>query len=202
MRRAIAALLPFVVVSLSLTSPASAGPPWISAEYPANPFHNDTKGALFLVHTFHHGVSMQFPLTGVAEGLINGRRQTIPLKVERTYRDGVYAVRAERIPTGGAWAVVISMTDTETTARASLIASLGSNGEVLSVNVPHEIKNGWIVPRPATRAEIDAALHNAVALTSAARQDSRALPIGASLAGIGFLGLGVLGALTRRAVKR
>jgi hypothetical protein len=79
-----------------------------------------------------------------------------------------------------------------------LIASLGSNGEVLAVNVPHELKNGWIVPRAPTRAEIDAALHNAVALTKASRHASRALPVGVSLAGLGMIGLALAGAAIRR----
>ena len=80
-------------LTVATVTPALAGPPWISAEYPSNPFHDDTRGALMLVHTFHHGFARQFPLSGVAEGIVKGRRQTVQLQVTPTYREGVYAVR-------------------------------------------------------------------------------------------------------------
>ena len=195
MRRTIVTLLPAVFLSLSMASPALAGPPWISAEYPANPFHPDTKGALFLVHAFHHGVSRNFPMSGVAEGLVNGRRQTVQLKVERTYREGVYAVRGKGLEKGS-WAVVVSMSDTETGSPASLIASLGPNGQVMAVNVPHELKNGWIVPRKATPDDVEVALRSAIALAGTSRNGSNGFD--ASFAGIGIAGLALMGMLSRK----
>ena len=69
-----------VVAALSaLATPAFAGPPWISAEFPANPHETATRGAFLLVHTYHHGTPTEFPLTGTAEGMVNGRRQSMRL---------------------------------------------------------------------------------------------------------------------------
>jgi MYXO-CTERM domain-containing protein len=196
MRSTLRYLLPVAAV-LTIANPVSAGPPWISSEFPANPFHADTKGALMLVHAFHHGVARQFPMTGVAEGLVNGRRQTIPLQVERTYREGVYAVRGD-LPKNGNWALVITMTDTDTNASANLLATLGADGQVMGVNVPHRMENGWIVPRKATREEIDAAVRNAVALASLSKHAAATNDYGATLAGLGLAGLVLAGAIVRR----
>ncbi|HEX6058177.1 MAG TPA: hypothetical protein VFZ11_04085, partial [Gemmatimonadaceae bacterium] len=60
-------------------APATAGPPWISIEYPANPLDRTTKGAYLLVHAFHHGTPVGLPVRGTAEGLVNGARRTIAL---------------------------------------------------------------------------------------------------------------------------
>ena len=180
-------------LTIAAASPALAGPPWISAEYPANPFHDDTRGSLLLVHTFHHGQTRQVPMTGVAEGIVNGRRQTVQLQVTETYRPGVYAVRGN-LPKDGNWALVITMKDGGG-AQASLLASMNGAREILAVNVPHDIKNGWIVPRAATSAEINAALQSAVALSHAERNYTGAASVGV----IGLLLLGSLVGLRRRA---
>src|SRR5690606_14581273 len=47
-RIARAALLPAALV-LALATPALAGPPWISIEYPANPLDPATRGALMVI---------------------------------------------------------------------------------------------------------------------------------------------------------
>jgi hypothetical protein len=199
MRRTLRYLLP-VIATLLVVNPVWAGPPWISGEYPANPFHADTRGALMLVHAFHHGVSRQFPMTGVAEGLVNGRRQSIPLKVERTYREGVYAVRGD-LPKNGNWALVITMTDTETNSLASLIATLGADGQVMAVNVPHRMQEGWIVPQRATREDIEAAVRTAVALANLSKHADATNDFDGTLAGLGLAGLVVTGAFVRRRRK-
>ena len=59
---------------LAGATPAQAGPPWIAVEYPANPLHADSRGAILLVNTFHHGELREFPLLGWAEGMVDGRR--------------------------------------------------------------------------------------------------------------------------------
>jgi hypothetical protein len=136
-------------------------------------------------------------MSGVAEGLVNGRRQTIQLEVVRTYRDGVYAVRGKGLE-NGSWAVVVTMTDTN--SPASLIASLGPNGQVLAVSVPHEMKDGWIVPRKATREEVEGALRNAVALAGASRHAANGFD--ASFASLGLVGLALVGVLARKKTTR
>ena len=56
---------------------AVAGPPWISIEYPVNPYDRTTKDAFLLVHAFHHGNATDFPVNGTAEGLVNGQRRSL-----------------------------------------------------------------------------------------------------------------------------
>jgi hypothetical protein len=48
----------------ALPSVAHAGPPWISIELPANPYDRATKGAFLVVHAFHHGTPVGFPVSG------------------------------------------------------------------------------------------------------------------------------------------
>ena len=66
-----------------LTVPALAatmafmGPPWISIETPPNPFDSGSRGSYLLVHAFHHGTPVNFPVAGTAEGIVDGTRRTI-----------------------------------------------------------------------------------------------------------------------------
>lgn len=186
-------------LSLLLTAlaaaPAQAGPPWISVEYPANPFDRATRGALLIVHTYHHGASTHFPIVGVAEGVVNGRRQRVQLEVTPTSRTGVWAIKGE-LPKGGAWVVSATMTESGATA----LAALGSDGELAAVQVPHDRRDGWIIPRRATAADVDALLRTAMAATEARQaaglDGQSALPPGrALLAGLGALALFPFGAL-------
>src|SRR5205807_1309459 len=68
-------------------SPALAkGPPWISIELPANPYDQTMRGAFLLVHAFHHGREMGYIVTGTAEGIVNGARQSVTLEFRRWRR--------------------------------------------------------------------------------------------------------------------
>jgi hypothetical protein len=146
-------------------APAFAGPPWISVEHPANPHQRDTRGALMLVHTYHHGTPTASPLSGTAEGLVSGERRSLPLEITPTARPGSYAVRGS-IPREGAWIVVLTMTDTlgGRRARASTLVALGPRREVGTVRVPHDLDRGWMVPRAATAGEVEEMLRLAGAL--------------------------------------
>ena len=68
------ALAALLTVAFSTT--ASAGPPWITVE--VRPFG----ASVLVVHTFHHGTPNPFQLSGSAEGLVNGRRESVPLRFE------------------------------------------------------------------------------------------------------------------------
>ena len=168
-------------------TPATAGPPWISVEHPVNPHHSDTRDALALVHTYHHGDARHFPLEGRAEGVVDGRQVRLPLRIEQTYRKGVYAVRGE-LP-DGAWVLVLTMTDTESGARASALVALDGR-RVTRVQVPGEERNGWMVPRQATAGDIESMMRTSVALARLGQESSTELS-GARLEGA----LGVAGAL-------
>lgn len=137
------------------------GPPWISVEYPANPHHPDTRGAIALVHTYHHGDARQFPVTGRAVGVVDGRRVTAPIDVQPTYRPGVYALRANLAE--GAWVLAVDMDDRD----ASALVALDRAGSVTAVRVPGTDRDGWRIPRTATAADVDRLLRTTVAVAAA-----------------------------------
>ena len=157
-------------LTLVASAIAIAGPPWIAIEYPANPHDPGTRGALLTVRTYHHGELISYQLTGTAEGIVNGRRQTIPLDVRRLTQAGMYAVRFQK-PAQGSWMLVMTSSQNGAFAATALV-TIDSGGGVASVSVPSgTIENGrWRVPRRVTSAEIDTMLKNAAATTVARGQ--------------------------------
>jgi len=83
-------------LTLSAFSTALAGPPWIAIEYPANPFDRTSRDAFLTVRTYHHGDLMAKTVTGTAEGVVNGKRQSIPLDIRPGSQAGMYVVRWQR----------------------------------------------------------------------------------------------------------
>src|SRR3954454_4501296 len=74
---------------------AMFGGPWISIETPANPFLASGDGALFLVRTYVHQNPTDLPVSGRAEGLVDGKRRTVPFTLTRSAQTGTYVVRPE-----------------------------------------------------------------------------------------------------------
>lgn len=109
----------------SVSPPEPAGPPWISLEAPANPMDPSTRDAAFVVHAYHHERTAAFPVSGTAEGLVDGQRRTIELEVRPTSRSGVYAVQPNW-PDEGHW--VLKLTTNRDDSPVTLIAELGPNG--------------------------------------------------------------------------
>jgi hypothetical protein len=140
---------------------AAAGPPWISIEYPVNPFDRTTRGAYLLVHAYYHGTPVGYPVSGTAEGLVNGERRTVTLRFETTARTGVYALR-KQWPTEGAWTLVISVTqsDHDRGGVAQALVELAPNGAVASVRVPTQQHAEGAFPRRLTSQEIEAAVRS------------------------------------------
>ena len=152
---ALAAVLSSVVVTTAI-----AGPPWIAIEYPVNPHDPNTRGAFCTVRTYHHGDLMAFDITGTAEGLVNGKRQSVRLDIRRLPQAGTYAVRWQK-PAEGNWAIVIS-TARDGNYMASALIDVDSRGRVASVSVPSDPREGgrWQVPRKIASAEVEALLRN------------------------------------------
>jgi hypothetical protein len=139
----------------ALPSVAHAGPPWISIELPANPYDRATKGAFLVVHAFHHGTPMGFPVSGKAEGIVNGQRKSIDLKFERTERDGAYVLK-NQWGNEGEWTLVISVAQGEEDKVTALVQVSGA--EVFSVKVPTEKRGDWDIPKKVTMADVEATL--------------------------------------------
>jgi hypothetical protein len=141
---------------LALT--AFAGPPWISIETPANPYDTASRGAYLLVHAFHHGTPVNFPVSGTAEGIVKGERKTVALEFKSTSRPGVYALH-KQWSDDGVWTLVLGVTQGEgefNTAKA--VVEIGTNGQVASVVVPTRMAGIHRVPDVVKMADVDAAL--------------------------------------------
>lgn len=158
----------------SLAVPALAatmafmGPPWISIETPPNPFDAGSRGAFLLVHSFHHGTPVSNPISGTAEGIVDGARRTIALEFGNTSRPGVYALR-KQWPDRGVWTLVVGVTQGDGESNtAKAVVEIGGNGEVASVVVPTTMRNGYRVPAPVNMADVESSLK-----TRAARVASR-----------------------------
>jgi len=173
------------------TSPAYAGPPWVSIELPANPMDPTTRGAYLLVHTFHHQIVLRQMLEGRAEGMVNGRRQTVALSFDDTSREFVRALR-RNWPTEGSWVLVITAGGHD--GGVTALVGIGTDGQVRSVSVPTEVRNGYTVPKQVTDADVDALLSRMAAADGPTRP-SRALAL--ALGGLLVLPAGLL-ALRRR----
>jgi hypothetical protein len=144
------------IAAVGFAAPALAGPPWISIELPANPYDAASRGAFLLVHAFHHGTPVAFPVTGTAEGIVNGERRSVKLEFAKTSRDGVFALR-QMWPTEGTWTLVITVSQGPGDGATAVI-ELGADGAVVSIKVPTTRQGDWTVPARVAMADIDAGL--------------------------------------------
>jgi len=149
------------ILTVVASAAALAGPPWIAIEYPVNPHDPNTRGAFMTVRTYHHGDLTGYEISGTAEGLINGKRQSSKLDIRRLPQAGSYAVRWQK-PAQGSWALVIT-TSRDGSHMASALVDVDARGRVASVTVPSRpIENGrWQVPRVVAATEVDALLRQA-----------------------------------------
>lgn len=139
------------------------GPPWISIETPANPYDAASRGAFLLVHAFHHGTPVSFPVFGTAEGLVDGSRRTVSLELRSTSRPGVYALH-KQWPTEGVWTLVLGVTQGDgegNTAKA--VVELAPNGSIASVDVPTRMQGRTRVPAPVSMADVESGLRSRAA---------------------------------------
>lgn len=190
------ALVAILAATLAVPALVEAGPPWITVEHPPNPLDRETRGALLVVHTYHHAGAVPAEVSAVAHPAGEGDASALKLEVGATSRPGVYAVRGD-LPEREAWVVVVTMRAGE--AAASALVALERGGELTAVRVPHEVRDGWAIPHAATQAEVRAMRETALALAQARRGQLGAIGsgAGAALAGLLLLPLGAL-ALRRR----
>jgi hypothetical protein len=154
-------LLPVVALTLAVATVAVAAPmlakwpPWISIESPVNPFDASARGAAFLIHAaVRDGTPAIGDVSGTAEGLVNGVRRSMPLRIDTTSRPGVFAVR-KQWPAEGTWVLRIRLLTT------TALVSIDRAGNVGGVAVPTVAQSGQQIPRPVAAREIDALLADA-----------------------------------------
>jgi hypothetical protein len=174
LRRAAIAVLPLAALlavaaarpplRAEATPAALVGPPWISVEYPANPFAPGSRGAYLLVHAFHHGTATALPVSGTAEGIVRGQRRTVRLAFEPAGRPGVYALRRQW-DDAGVWTLVVRATR-EASDAATALVEIAPSGEVARVQVPTARHREGDFPRAVTAAEVEAGLRARVGTVS------------------------------------
>jgi hypothetical protein len=156
MKTRIRSLALAVLATALVAAPAVAGPPWISIEFPADPYDAATRGAFLVARAFHCATPASQRLTGTAEGIVNGVRQTLVLEFSETGREGVYALK-RTWPEQGTWTLVLQAHQGPTSA-ATAVLELGPDGAVTSIRVPTMEQRGWTVPAPVAMSEIEAGL--------------------------------------------
>ena len=146
-----------LLASLALPATLVAkGPPWISIELPANPWDRETRNAFLVVHAFHHGTPLPLPLTGTAEGIVDGKRRSVALTFDRTSRQGAFAV-PNTWGNSGKWVLVITVTQGDADDIAQAMVRI-DNGQVVGVQVPTRRESAGPFPRRITKQEIELAL--------------------------------------------
>jgi len=113
----------------------------------------ETKDAVLVVEAQGCGDYSQAKITGVAEGLVHGQRQSIPVELTPTAKPGLYAVR-QQWPANGKWVLVLSGTTGD--RHTHTIVELGPDGRMLPDSAPS--KGIRMAMHPVTAAEIQEAL--------------------------------------------
>jgi len=147
------AVTPAASRAAAFAAAAFKWPPWLTVEWPVNPYDQANRDALLLVHAaMHDAVPSVRDLAGAAEGMVDGHRQTVPLRFDATSEPGVFAVRRQW-PAQGAWMLRITLAGSTTA-----LVSLDRSGGVSSVEVPTHVASGNRLPRAVGEHEIDSAL--------------------------------------------
>jgi hypothetical protein len=142
--------LRFAMLAVALIIPAFAGGFWITFGNPeASPEAKSKNAALIVKPTGCHN-PQQALVTGTAEGLVNGKRQSIALKLIPLSDPGTYVVQ-KTWPSEGTW--VLSFTAAEGESRTGAIA--------VASNVGFTRKGAQFMPHAPTKDEVEAAISNA-----------------------------------------
>lgn len=139
-------LLLVICLSLVIATPAHAGPPWLAVEFRAN------FPGVMLVRTIHHGAPNALPLTGTAEGLVNGVRRSVAMRFDRGEGPNEYIV-PNTWGAEGVWLLNISATGDH--LGAGVVVGLDRNGEPAFTRFPRTQVGA---SRPASAREADAML--------------------------------------------
>ena len=134
------------------------GPPWITIEYPGNPYDQATRNAYLVVHTYHHMAPVFADLRGEAVTWEGGHRKATPLRFGETGRTGAYTLERQW-STGRPTVLVITYGGEHGTVTA--LVSVSAEGVVTRVDVPSRPYENIVVPRDPTPADEIAALRAA-----------------------------------------
>jgi hypothetical protein len=136
-----------VALSVATATPAIAGPPWISIELRPN------YATFLLARTFHHGTPLPLPLSGTAEGLVNGRRLSVPLQFVQVGETNGYEV-PQTWGNTGVWVLNIGLSAGDH-GTAGAVVGVDRSGAAAFIRFPRGVTG---TSRVATRGEVDAML--------------------------------------------
>jgi hypothetical protein len=198
--------VPLSAIALLALAPAAlAGGFQLSVETPDASTAAQLKDAVLVVRTFGCHTPADAAITATAEGLINGKRQSVNLELAPS-ATGVYAIK-KQWPSEGSWVVTVSGAYNGMTS--SLLVELGPNG---SVRPGTKISEGQLKGKYAraerrkfSDKEIDSTLQALAGNVS--RADENETPSSVStpviVSGLGaFLFLAGYAAITRRGRSR
>ncbi len=145
--------VPLMVLLASVA--AWAGGFWITLYSPQAPVAAKIADAVVVVAAEGCHTPADATLTGTAEGIVSGKRQSIPLAFTPTGKPGVYAVK-KQWPAEGAWVLAIS--GAYLGGTSSVMVEL-SNGQA-NVHKAQSARGGL------SAAQIEAALQKLVGKTT------------------------------------
>ena len=146
--------MPLLLASVLMAAQAAAG---TSFRLEIGPAVADTsagkvKNAVLLVRPLLCGDPASVRITATAEGIVNGARQSVPLKLVALPTPGVHAV--QRQWPDGQWVIHLSGTCPQPKAGASTIVPLTGTGTDTRFSRPKT----QVLREPATKAQVEAAL--------------------------------------------
>lgn len=115
----------------ALTASLWAGGFQLTAEIPEGSNRAEVQNAALLVRTFGCHQPQDASVTVMAEGMINGRRESKPVKLTPTSQPGVYAI-TQQWPAEGLW--VLAINGHLQSLNSSMIVELGPQGKVLAAD--------------------------------------------------------------------
>lgn len=151
--------LTIVPLLLIVAAPLEAGPPWITIEYPGNPFDPQARDAFLVVHAYHHNTPVGLPVSGTAEGVVDGKRRTITLQFQPLAKEGAFALK-KQWPDQGRWLLALHVTQGKGDGNTvTALVRLATDGSVGSTYVPSRAgERGMRIPVTVSRAEVEAAV--------------------------------------------
>lgn len=186
MRRTSLVLAAALALTTAFATPAVAGGPWLSIETPVNPFSNVTRGSFCLVRVYHHMNPAYYPVTGTAEGMVDSKRISIPLKLTDAGSPGLYAVQFEPRKEG-TWMLVFTVGEKKEGHNVTVVVSVSPEGHAAYARVPMKQNGSESYPLMVQPSDVDRLLRDELAATTG--HDHGALPYAA--AGLLLLPLGL-----------
>ncbi len=143
--------LRWVAAPILFAAPVFAGGFWLTLERPAN---ESDAAAVVRVIGCHNPQDAQ--VAGTAEGLVRGKRASVPIKLRSTGRTGVYEIERPTLEPGAWVFAVTARLDRSLTSELAPLAADGRLAAVVDRSTPE--KPGRYAYRAILPADIDAAL--------------------------------------------